>query len=330
MVDEHTGDEVILNSSAVKHTDEHDNPIPVTIPIALAPGISVIYTTRLGGVSESGFTSLNLGGKGGDNPEHVRANREALGKQLGAHLSLISQVHSGIAVDIDDTFTPNATFGFDASGTHGTDLHPTVIEADAQVTSRGGIALGIFAADCLPVLLADPTVGVIGAAHCGRRGLQAGVIGATVEKMVAKGARPERMVATLGPAICGDCYETGDEIADEFDGQFAGTFTLTRFGKPGIDISAAALAELERAGIPRDSIISSRPRITAATQYLAEDPELAELCDSDGEGESLAERIANIRHSMCTLENPLWFSHRRTTLANKTNEGRMLALIVRQ
>ena len=58
----------------------------------------------------------------------------------------------------------------------------------------------MFAADCLPVLMADPKAGVIGAAHCGRRGLQKGVIGATIEKMVAKGAQPERIVATLGPA----------------------------------------------------------------------------------------------------------------------------------
>lgn len=111
----------------------------------------------------------------------------------------------------------------------GNDGEPTVIEADGQVTSRKNVALGMFAADCLPVLMADPEAGVIGAAHCGRRGLQKGVIGATIEKMVSKGAQPERIVATLGPCICGDCYEVGGDIADEFDAQFPGTFTLSRF-----------------------------------------------------------------------------------------------------
>ena len=74
----------------------------------------------------------------------------------------------------------------------------------------------------------------------------------------------------------------------------------------------------------------SMPRVHAATQYLEEDPELAELCRTDGEGPAeLAERIDNISHSMCTLENPLWYSHRRAALAHKTHEGRLLALIVR-
>lgn len=71
----------------------------------------------------------------------------------------------------------------------------------------------MFAADCLPVLLGDPVTGIIGAAHCGRRGLERGVIGATVDLMKSKGADPANIVATLGPRICGDCYEVGDEIA---------------------------------------------------------------------------------------------------------------------
>ena len=206
-----------------------------------------------------------------------------------------------------------------------------MVEADGQVTAQKNVALGMFAADCLPVLMADPEAGVIGAAHCGRRGLQNGVIGATIEKMVSKGARPERIVATLGPCICGDCYEVGGDIADEFDAQFPGTFTLSRFGQPGIDIAAAALHELAKAGVPADNIVSSRARVNAATQYLSEDEELAEICQADGEGEpQLAERFKKIRRSLCTLENPLWFSHRRATIAGKAHEGRMLALIVRE
>ena len=242
-------DDAILDSNAIDPTDKNGNPIPVTIPIMLAPGIKVVYTTRLGGTSEGDFAHFNLGGKSGDKPEHVLDNRKALADVLGAKISLISQVHSGDAVDVDESFVINQPFGFDVSGTKkpedetdgennatGNDGEPTVIEADGQVTSRKNVALGMFAADCLPVLMADAEAGVIGAAHCGRRGLQNGVIGATVEKMVAKGAKPERIVATLGPCICGDCYEVGGDIADEFDAQFPGTFTLSRFGQPGIDI----------------------------------------------------------------------------------------------
>lgn len=323
--------EEILDSNSISSTDKAGRPIPVTIPIALAPGIKVVYTTRLGGLSTGDYGNLNLGGKSGDEPEAVLSNRIALAEAVQARLSLVSQVHSGVAVDVDDSFVINTPFGFDVSGTHGETDTPRVIEADGQVTAQSGIALGMFAADCLPVLMADAEAGVIGAAHCGRRGLQNGVIGATIEKMVAKGAKPERIVATLGPCICGDCYEVGGDIADEFDAQFPGTFTLSRFGQPGIDIAAAALQELAKAGVPADNVVSSRARVNAATQYLSEDEELAEICQSDGEGEpQLAERFKKIRRSLCTLENPLWFSHRRATIAGKAHEGRMLALIVRE
>lgn len=332
-------DDAILDSNAIDPTDVDGNPIPVTIPIMLAPGVKVVYTTRLGGTSEGDYAHCNLGDKSGDDPNHVLANRVALSNAIDAKLSLVSQVHSGVAVDVDELFVMNRPFGFDVSGGKGetaqqvgeTADEPAVVEADGQVTAQKNVALGMFAADCLPVLMADPEAGVIGAAHCGRRGLQKGVIGATIEKMVSKGAQPERIVATLGPCICGDCYEVGGDIADEFDAQFPGTFTLSRFGQPGIDIAAAALQELAKAGVPADNIVSSRPRVNAATQYLSEDEELAGICAADGEGDpKLSERFNKIRRSLCTLENPLWFSHRRASLAKKQHEGRMLALIVRE
>ena len=91
------------------------------------------------------------------------------------------------------------------------------------------------------------------------------------------------------------------------------------------------LQELAKAGVPADNVVSSRARVDAATQYLSEDEELAEICQAAGEGEpQLAERFKKIRRSLCTLENPLWFSHRRATIAGKAHEGRMLALIVRE
>lgn len=338
-------DDAILDSSAIAPTDDEGNPVPVTIPIVLAPGVTVVYTTRLGGVSEGDFAHFNLGAKGGDLPERVRRNREALADELHARVSLVNQVHSATPVDLDDLYEENTAYGFNASGTR-TPEDPVevdavervpddgkvqVIDADAQVTTRTGIALGVFAADCLPVLLADPEAGVIAAAHAGRKGLVAGVIGATVDMMVDKGARRERIVATLGPAICGDCYEVGDEIADAFDAVFPGTFTLTRFGGPGIDLNKAALMALAKAGVDADRVFSSQPRVNAATQYLSHDAELEELCREDNEGDpALEERLGHIRHSMCTLENPLWFSHRRAQLAQKPHEGRMLALIVRR
>ncbi|KAB5606259.1 polyphenol oxidase family protein [Bifidobacterium jacchi] len=328
-------DDAILDSNAISPTDETGNPIPVTIPIALAPGVTVVYTTRLGGISTGDFGDCNLGGKSGDDPHAILANRVALAKQIGCGLSLVSQVHSAVAVDVDDSWHLNTPFGFDVSGTPGEVVadaggeqpQATVVEADGQVTTRTGVALGMFAADCLPVLFADAESGVIGAAHCGRRGLERGVIGETVDLMVAKGAVRERIVATLGPRICGDCYEVGDEIAESFQNRFPLTRTITRFGGAGIDIAEAAMIDLAFAGV--NHVVDSRPRVAAATQYLDHDAELASLCESDGEGPALAERLDALQHSMCTLENPLWYSHRRAALAGKKREGRMLALIMR-
>lgn len=344
--------EEILDSNAISPTDEDGNPIPVTIPIALAPGVTVVYTTRLGGVSVGDFGDCNLGGKSGDDPAAIESNRVALAKQLGCGLSLVSQVHSAVAVDVDESWHLNTPFGFDVSGTRtdasgtrtdvadgvteegrpvDTAANPTtaVVEADGQVTTRTGVALGMFAADCLPVLFADPVARVIGAAHCGRRGLERGVIGETVDLMVSKGASRERIIATLGPRICGDCYEVGDEIAGSFQNRFPLTKTVTRFGGAGIDIAEAAMIDLAFAGV--NQVVDSLPRVHAATQYLEADGELASLCASDGEGPALlADRIADIRHSMCTLENPLWYSHRRAALAGKRREGRMLALVMMQ
>jgi YfiH family protein len=324
----------IVDSNAIPPVDDSGNPIPVTIPVIPAPGITVTYTTRLGGVSEGDYAACNLGGKSGDDPEHVLANRVALRAAVGADLSLISQVHSGDAVDVDGSFTINTPFGFDVSGTvlgDGANERPRVVAADGQVTSRPGIALGIFAADCLPVLMADPVSGIIAGAHCGRRGLERDIIAHTIDLMCSKGAGRSRIVATLGPCICGDCYEVGGDIADAFDAQFPGTYTLTRFGGPGIDIAAAARQCLSKAGVSAERIIDSRPRVAAATQYLAQDQELRDLCRIDNEGDpELDERVGAIKHSLCTLENPLWYSHRRAALAKKTHEGRMLALISRQ
>lgn len=80
-------DDEILDSNAISPTDEEGNPVPVTIPIALAPGVTVVYTTRLGGVSHGDFGDCNLGGKGGDDLQAILANRVSLAKSVGCGLA---------------------------------------------------------------------------------------------------------------------------------------------------------------------------------------------------------------------------------------------------
>lgn len=289
---------------------------PVTIPIALAPGVTVRFATRLGGASIGAWGNCNFGRKVGDDQQAVAENLRGLARLLGAPVRLVHQVHSAIAIDAG------------AAADDGIDTY--AVDADAQATDHEGLPLGILGADCLPVMYADAQAGVIGASHCGRRGLQRGVVHSCVEQMVALGADRAHIRAVLGPCICGDCYEVGDEIAAEFDAQFPGTRTVTRFGGAGIDIAAAALQALAAEGIGEGQVVSAKPRVDAATKYLEDDPELMALCASDGEGApELADRLGALSHSMCTVENPLWYSHRRAYLAHKDHEGRFLAVVTR-
>ncbi|MGI9510759.1 MAG: peptidoglycan editing factor PgeF, partial [Geminicoccaceae bacterium] len=94
---------------------------------------------------------------------------------------------------------------------------PSSIEADALVTDRPGIALGVLSADCAPLLLADPVAGVIGAAHAGWRGALAGVIESVVEAMLGLGAETERMIAAVGPCIAKPSYEVGPDMRAAFE-----------------------------------------------------------------------------------------------------------------
>ena len=305
----------VVDSSAIATHDVDGAPIPVTIPVNLAPGVKVVYTTRLGGVSRGGYASLNLGSKGNDDPAAVEANRRGLVRELGKPLRLVSQVHSAQVVDADGPNPLDA--GMEAS------------PGDAQVTTRTDQALGVFAADCLPVLLADPEAGVIGAAHCGRKGLMAGVIASVVDGMVSKEAVRNRIVATLGPCICPDCYQVDEELAHSFDQRFPGTAGVSRFGGASIDIAMAARMDLQEAGV--SVVVDSGPRVAAATHYLKDDQELEAIRKmDDGAKQARDIRVDQAGHWLCTVENPLWFSHRRSVLAGTGDEGRMLALIMRE
>jgi YfiH family protein len=127
------------------------------------------------------------------------------------------------------------------------------VPADALVTDRSGVTLGVLCADCAPVLLADPEAGVIGAAHAGWRGALAGVIEATVRAMLDLGARPAGIRAAIGPCIAQPSYEVGPELLTRFaDGDSAAAELFAPI--PGsdrllFDLKGYALLRLARAGI---------------------------------------------------------------------------------
>ncbi|TGZ11939.1 peptidoglycan editing factor PgeF [Streptomyces rhizosphaericola] len=194
------------------------------------------FTDRWGGVSAAPYGELNLGGAVGDDPAAVGANRERAARGLGldpASVVWMNQVHGRDVAVVD------GPWGADAE----------VPAVDALVTTRRGLALAVLTADCTPVLLVEPVAGVVGAAHAGRPGLVAGVVPAVVEAMTALGARPSRITARTGPAVCGRCYEVPAEMRAEVAEAVPGTWAETSWGTPAVDVTGGVHAQLAALGV---------------------------------------------------------------------------------
>ncbi len=203
------------------------------------PHVRHAFFTRLGGVSEGPYASLNAGFGSGDDPVRVAENRRRAMTVLGCtadRLNTAYQVHGAEVARAEHAWAR--------------DEAP---RADALVTDRPGLALGVLTADCLPVLLADCSAGVVGAAHAGWRGLLAGVLERTVEAMETLGAERGRIRAALGPAIGPASYEVGPEFPAPFlarDPKHAIHFRAAQ--RPGhhfFDIAGCAAHILRRLGL---------------------------------------------------------------------------------
>ena len=187
------------------------------------------FTDRSGGVSAPPYDELNLGLHVGDDPAAVAENR----RRVSLHpVVWMDQVH-GDRVELVAEPREQA-----------------VPATDAVVTSTPELVLAVMVADCVPVLLADETAGVVAAAHAGRRGLQAVIVLRTVEAMQRLGAEPARTRAVLGPAICGRCYEVPRAMQDEVAAAVPAARSTTRAGTPALDLRAGLRAQLEQAGVP--------------------------------------------------------------------------------
>jgi polyphenol oxidase len=154
-------------------------------------GVPHGFLGRRGGVSKGLVAGLNVGLGSGDDPAAIAENRRRAVAAVapGGQLVTVYQVHSADAVTAD--IWPD-------------DARP---HADAIVTDRPGLVLGILTADCAPVLLADVDAGVIGAAHAGWKGAVGGVTDATISAMETLGARRDRIAAAVGPCIARASYE---------------------------------------------------------------------------------------------------------------------------
>lgn len=212
----------------------------MTVPF-LTAGLDAphAFFTRAGGVSTGRFATLNCSLSGRDDPRAVAENRARARAALGGPvLAGLFQVHGGAVAVVEEPW--------------GDDARP---QADALVTCRRGIALGIVTADCAPVLFLDAAAGVIGAAHAGWRGALAGVLEATVAAMERLGAARGRIAAAIGPTIAQASYEVA---ADMRAAVLAADPAHARFFADGngadrwrFDLPAFCTAALARAGVAR-------------------------------------------------------------------------------
>lgn len=214
--------------------------MPPCLRAEVLNGLPHGFFGRRGGVSEGLYDSLNCGLGSADSRAAVMENRRlaaaGLGLADGAALVSLHQIHSPSVVTVETPWAPGQG-----------------PRADAMVTRCRGLALGVLSADCAPVLLADRTNGVIGAAHAGWRGAQAGVVEATVAAMIALGARRDAVAAAVGPCIGAASYEVGVDFAAAIladDPEAEPLFSRAADApRPHFDLAGYVALRLARAGV---------------------------------------------------------------------------------
>ena len=201
------------------------------------------FLGRRGGVSSGELEGLNVGYGSNDDRAAIEENRRrAVAAVLPqADLATVHQVHSGDAVYVERSWPQDA--------------RP---HADAMVTDRPGLLLGILTADCAPVLLADAEAGVVGAAHAGWRGAVAGVTDSTVAAMEQLGARRGRIRAAVGPCIAQRSYEVDATFLDRFvaaDPANRRFFAEAADRKPHFDLAGYVAQRLRDAGLAEVEVL---------------------------------------------------------------------------
>jgi YfiH family protein len=196
-------------------------------------GIDLAVTDRHGGVSSAPFAGLNLARHVGDEPSSVEVNRARMAEAIGLaadRLVFMNQCH-GAAVEVVEGPWPG---------------DPPA--CDALITTATDLALVVLVADCVPVLLADPVAGIVGAVHAGRPGMVANVVGAALDAMADLGSRAP--YAIVGPSVCGRCYEVPAAMRAAAAAVEPISATLSWTGTPAIDVGAGVVAQLTGRGVP--------------------------------------------------------------------------------
>jgi polyphenol oxidase len=211
--------------------------------------VDVAVTTRHGGVSAGSYATLNLALHVGDEPADVLENRRRAAAAMGAGLGdfvFCSQAHGREARIVTAADRGRGAWSLDDA----------LGGADALVTTDPGTVLAVMVADCVPIVLYDPTTQVLACVHAGWRGTVTRVVDAALEAMATLGTRPENVIAGLGPAISPDRYQVGDEVADAarecFGVHAEGVLRPDGAGRWLFDLWTANVAILGQAGVARE------------------------------------------------------------------------------
>ncbi len=217
---------------------------PLLGPLLLAAGFQHGFFGRIGGLSLGNYASLNCSFSVGDEPDHVAQNLT----QIAGHLSVaadslatVTQVHGCRVIDVDDS--PEVS-------------QLRNLEADAMVGTRIDRALGIRTADCVPILVGCRDTGAVAAIHAGWRGIVAGVIPETIDRLIGKGAKGSAMVVAIGPHIGVEAFEVSLEVAAQLDAVAPDAEALewTLGSRPRVRLSRLVMAQLLAKGITADQM----------------------------------------------------------------------------
>lgn len=201
------------------------------------------FFTRRGGASSGIFAGLNCGPGSSDQSATVLMNRARVADAMEVAPAALISVHQTHSADV---VMLNAPLPADQPKPR----------ADAMVTDQPGLALAILTADCQPVLMADKTAGVVGAAHAGWRGALEGILSHTIDAMEELGATRANIVSVIGPCISQAAYEVSPDFLDDFmaeDPDFARFFANGRDGHYQFDLVGFGLAQLRAAGVGKAS-----------------------------------------------------------------------------
>ncbi len=205
-------------------------------------GVVAFSTLRGRLTADSPYSGFNACHYVGDTPAHVDACRSLLCRDLGIgrdHLVMARQTHTDRVAVIERLPAPDELLE----------------ETDGLVTRLRGVALAVNTADCVPLLMADAEAGVVAAVHSGWRGTIGRIAARAVETMVELGAEALRISAAIGPSICADCFEVGDEVAEQFRRKFPGDVVRDLAGcRPHVDLRAAVRHTLVASGVAPGNI----------------------------------------------------------------------------